>query len=133
METGIIRDIDKQGRIRIPKKMLNHYGWKTSDSYNIFVEGDYIVIEKYKHSQTVGAIRKPDNLGSITIPAALRRLKKINGKTPVEFFTKDTSINLKVIRSKCMICDSPYNLSSVNSRKICINCINKVKNIERRV
>ena len=48
-ETGIIRPVDKLGRIVIPKelrKLMNVENEK--DSFEIFVEGDSLVLKKYK-------------------------------------------------------------------------------------
>ena len=48
-ETGIVRPVDKLGRIVIPKelrKLMNVENEK--DSFEIFVEGDSLVLKKYK-------------------------------------------------------------------------------------
>ncbi|MBE6780438.1 MAG: AbrB/MazE/SpoVT family DNA-binding domain-containing protein [Ruminococcaceae bacterium] len=46
---GIIRDVDKMGRVVIPKEIRNQLNIKSDvDSLEIFMEGDSIVLRKYK-------------------------------------------------------------------------------------
>mgnify|MGYP000138762013 FL=1 len=46
--TGIVRPIDKLGRIVIPKELRRIYGLTVDDSVEIFVNDDQIVIKKYE-------------------------------------------------------------------------------------
>ncbi len=47
--TGIIRPVDKMGRVVIPKEIRNHLNVKNDiDSFEIFVEEDRIILKKYQ-------------------------------------------------------------------------------------
>lgn len=46
--TGIIREIDKVGRIVIPKELRAALQIGENDSMEIFTEGDSIVLKKYE-------------------------------------------------------------------------------------
>ena len=46
--TGIVRNVDELGRIVIPKEMRRQMGITSSDPVEIFVEGDRIILEKYR-------------------------------------------------------------------------------------
>ncbi len=47
--TGIIRSLDKMGRIVIPKEYRNQLNMKNAeDSFEIFMEDDKIVLKKYQ-------------------------------------------------------------------------------------
>ncbi len=48
--TGIVRDIDKVGRIVIPKEIRNSFKIDEGDPLEIFVDGDKIVLAKYTPS-----------------------------------------------------------------------------------
>lgn len=47
--TGIIRGVDKMGRVVIPKELRNQLGVKNAeDSFEIFFEDDKIILKKYQ-------------------------------------------------------------------------------------
>ncbi len=47
--TGIIRPVDKMGRVVIPKELRNLLSIESEcDSLEIFLEGDKIVLQKYQ-------------------------------------------------------------------------------------
>lgn len=46
--SGIIRPVDKMGRVVIPKEMRNQLNiTNDTDSFEIFMEGDSVVLKKY--------------------------------------------------------------------------------------
>ncbi len=46
---GIIRDVDKMGRVVIPKEIRDQLNIKNEDdSLEVFMEGDNIVLRKYR-------------------------------------------------------------------------------------
>lgn len=53
--TGIIRRIDDLGRIAIPKelrkKVFNIDGWSVGVPLEFFIDGDSIVIKRYKENE----------------------------------------------------------------------------------
>lgn len=50
--TGIVRNIDELGRIVIPKEMRKKMDIESSDPIEIYVEGDKIILQKYKNACT---------------------------------------------------------------------------------
>ena len=46
--TGIVRKLDQLGRIVIPKELRNTFDMKENDPIEIFVEGNDIILRKYK-------------------------------------------------------------------------------------
>ena len=46
--TGIIRRVDDLGRIVIPKEIRRNFGINESDPMEYFIDGENIVIRKYK-------------------------------------------------------------------------------------
>ena len=44
---GIVREVDKLGRIVIPKELRRTLKMETGDSVEIFVDGDRIVLRSY--------------------------------------------------------------------------------------
>jgi len=46
--TGIVRPIDKLGRIVIPKELRETYNLEVNDSVEIYVNDNQIIIQKYQ-------------------------------------------------------------------------------------
>ena len=46
--TGIVRGIDNLGRIVLPKELLTSMKLETDSKLEIFVEGDQIILKKYR-------------------------------------------------------------------------------------
>ena len=47
--TGIIRPIDRMGRVVIPKEIRRHLHVENDiDSFEIYTEGEYVVLKKYQ-------------------------------------------------------------------------------------
>ncbi|KRT93071.1 MULTISPECIES: AbrB/MazE/SpoVT family DNA-binding domain-containing protein [Bacillus] len=48
--TGIVRKVDELGRIVVPKELRRTMNINEKDSIEIFVEGENIILRKFKHS-----------------------------------------------------------------------------------
>ena len=48
--TGIVRKVDKLGRVVIPKELRNTLGIAERDPLEIYVEGSRIILQKYETS-----------------------------------------------------------------------------------
>lgn len=46
--TGIVRRVDELGRIVVPKEIRKRLGISEGDPVEIFTDGEYIMIEKYR-------------------------------------------------------------------------------------
>ena len=54
--TGIIRRIDELGRIVIPKEIRKTLRIKTSESLEIFIENDDIILKKYSPMESLETV-----------------------------------------------------------------------------
>ena len=48
MRSGMVRNVDELGRVVIPKEMRKRLGIGNNDPVEISIEGERIVIEKYR-------------------------------------------------------------------------------------
>ena len=49
MQNGIVRPVDKMGRVVIPKEIRSQLNVENNrDSFEIFVEGDKVILKKYQ-------------------------------------------------------------------------------------
>ena len=46
--TGIVRKVDELGRITLPKELRRTLGIESGDPAEIFIDGDQIILKKYK-------------------------------------------------------------------------------------
>ncbi|SCY14331.1 AbrB/MazE/SpoVT family DNA-binding domain-containing protein [Lysinibacillus fusiformis] len=46
--TGMVRKVDELGRITLPKELRRMLGIENGDSAEIFIDGDQIILKKYK-------------------------------------------------------------------------------------
>jgi transcriptional pleiotropic regulator of transition state genes len=77
--------------------------------------------------KSVGIIRNLDELGRIVIPIEIRKSLNIKEKDAIEISTDHDSIILKKKENTCVFCNSVYNLEEFNSKYICTNCKNNLK------
>lgn len=77
--------------------------------------------------KSIGIIRNLDELGRIVIPIEIRKSLNIHQKDPIEISTENDFIVLRKKENTCVFCSSTDNLETFNSKYICINCKNKLK------
>ncbi len=92
--TGIVRKIDDLGRIVIPKELRRTLKIQENDPLKIFIEDKYIAIKKntLNETESIGIVRRMDELGRIVIPKELRKTLKIRENNPLEIFVEDNTI-----------------------------------------
>ena len=76
--------------------------------------------------RAIGIIRKVDGLGRITLPSELRQVMNISEGEPLEIFTNNRKIILRVYETKCVICDSYEDLKKIHEKYVCKKCIGKI-------
>ena len=54
--TGIVRGIDNLGRIVLPKELRTSMKLETDSKLEIFVEGDQIILKKYRAAGSCGEV-----------------------------------------------------------------------------
>lgn len=50
--TGVVRKVDELGRIVLPVELRRNFDVKEKDPLEIFVDGDQIILQKYKPDMT---------------------------------------------------------------------------------
>ena len=74
-----------------------------------------------------GIIRKIDELGRIVIPMEIRENLCIKEKDEVEIFVQGENIVLRKYSLTCTFCESREETIEYKGKKICRNCIEKLK------
>ena len=79
--------------------------------------------------KSTGVVRKIDELGRIVLPKALREVLDIQEKDPIEIFTEENRIILQKYRPSCEFCTNADNLVNYGDKRLCRECIEKIKNL----
>ena len=77
--------------------------------------------------KSTGVVRKVDELGRIVLPKELRTILNINEKDSIEIFTDDDKIILQKYQPSCIFCTNADNVVYYNSKRICTDCLAKIK------
>ena len=77
--------------------------------------------------KSTGVVRKVDELGRIVLPIEIRKTMDINVKDPIEIFTDSDQIILKKYHPACVFCNQADNVTYFNGKRICAECIEKLK------
>lgn len=77
--------------------------------------------------ETLGYIRKIDELGRLVIPIEIRRKFDLDHpNAAVEFFLESDGILLKKYSQKCLFCGSSEDVVEFEKKRVCKNCIKKL-------
>ena len=77
--------------------------------------------------QTTGIVRPIDSLGRIVLPIELRKNLSLEPRDLLEIFLEDGSIVLKKHQKSCVFCKNEKNLTQINGKYICKDCMFKIK------
>ncbi len=77
--------------------------------------------------KATGIVRQVDELGRIVIPIELRRVLDINVKDSLEIYVDNDSVVLKKYEVSCVFCGENEDLTALNGKYICPDCIEKLK------
>ncbi len=81
--------------------------------------------------KSTGIIRDVDGMGRIVIPKEIRKQLKIESNVDsLEIFIEGDSIVLRKYKPACFFCDTLDELVDYNDYKICVNCVEKLKNLK---
>ena len=130
-DTGIIRRVDKLGRIVIAVELRGTFDLKHGDLVEMFVRDKKIVLRKYdpnvKHKEgTVGVIRKVDKLGRIVIAIEIRAEFNILAGDGMHLFLNKDEIILEKHEPNCIFCDSSKGLKDFKGKHVCHKCLQKM-------
>lgn len=93
--TGIVRSMDRLGRLVIPKELRRTLEIADGDYVEVFRDGENVVVRKL---QDTGIARKVDKLGRLVIPMELRSVLEIDNTEPIEFLLNEDEIVLRKYR-----------------------------------
>ena len=79
--------------------------------------------------KSTGVVRKIDMLGRIVVPMEVRQTLGINEGDPLEIYTEDNKIILQKYQPSCTFCDNVDDVIYFNGKRICKECLEKLKNI----
>ena len=79
--------------------------------------------------KSTGVVRKVDELGRIVLPKPLREIMDIQEKDPLEIFTDNNRIILQKYHPACEFCSNADNVVYFGEKRICRECIDKIKTL----
>ena len=77
--------------------------------------------------KSTGIVRKIDNLGRIVLPKETRTVLDIKEKDSIEMFIDNGRIILEKYLPSCIFCGNTENIVYFNGKRVCSNCIDKLK------
>ena len=79
--------------------------------------------------KATGIVRQLDQLGRIVIPKELRTTFDLNEKDPIEIFVEGNDIILRKYQPACIFCNEATDIVDYQGKKVCRNCLNKLKEL----
>ena len=80
--------------------------------------------------KSTGMVRPIDELGRIVLPKEIRRSFDLSPKDSVEIFTDGDKIILQKYAPACIFCGNADNVVYFNGKRICPECLAKIKNMQ---
>lgn len=77
--------------------------------------------------KSTGMVRPVDELGRIVLPKELRKSLDINARDSVEIFTDGGRIILQKYEPACIFCGNADNVVYYEGKRICSECLAKLK------
>ncbi len=77
--------------------------------------------------KSTGIVRKVDELGRIVLPKETRKILDIKEKDSLEIFIDNDKIILAKYEPACILCAGADNIVYFNGKRICSDCIEKMK------
>lgn len=77
--------------------------------------------------KSTGIVRDLDQLGRVVIPKEPRTTLNIKEGDPIEVFVNRSDIVLRKFENNCIFCGSESDLVLFEGRKICRECLKKIK------
>ena len=80
--------------------------------------------------KSTGMVRKVDELGRIVLPAEIRQNMDIETRDSLEIYTDGDRIILQKYHPACIFCTNADNLVYFNQKRICPECLAKIKALD---
>ena len=79
--------------------------------------------------KSTGITRKIDDLGRLVLPVEIRRDLGIKEKDSLEIFIDEDRIVLQKYQPACSFCNNMDDIVLFEGKRICRNCIHKLKEL----
>ena len=121
MKNQVIRTLDPQGRIVLPRALTSQVGWAAGSNLTTFVNLRNKTVELFIQE---GGAMQIDELGRVTIPNGLRDALgwAASSKLAVEINAFEGSILLELeekLAPKCVFCGKEEEAITINDVSIC--------------
>ena len=77
--------------------------------------------------KSTGIVRMVDHLGRIVLPIEIRKTMDIQEKDPIEIYIDEGKIILMKYQPSCTFCNNADNIVYFNGKRICEDCLKKIK------
>ena len=127
--TGIVRHVDRLDRIVLPKELRNALEIEPRGGLEIFVDGNYVVLEKHNNDPSknskgsTGVVRHVDDVGRIVIPKEICSKLGLEPKDSLEIFVEGTSLLLSKYEPACIFCGEMHDTVMYKKKLVCQKCI----------
>ena len=79
--------------------------------------------------KSTGFVKKIDDLGRILIPKEIRSSMELDNKDSLEIFIESDRIILQKYQPSCIFCKNADNVVFFEGRRICAECLSKLKSL----
>ena len=79
--------------------------------------------------KATGIVRRVDELGRVVLPSEIRQVMNIEPKDALEIYTEEGRIILQKYHYVCTFCQSKEDLVIFQEKRLCADCLAKLKNI----
>ena len=124
IQTGLLRKVDRLGRVTIPSDIGHPLGIKNNEStLDVWFENGMIALQLSEEgNQNAVCSRLVDNNGRYVIPASIRFRLGIFPGAIVEFFLDEKTILIKRLDEQCQLCSSSCDIIQITHGHICSKC-----------
>lgn len=117
----------------IPEFAKNVLDKQGKRGYNVDVGKRFAEKKNFKEGnnmKSTGMVRKVDELGRIVLPAEIRQNMDIETRDSLEIYTDGERIVLQKYHPACIFCTNADNLVYFNQKRICPECLAKIKALD---
>ena len=80
--------------------------------------------------KSTGILKSVDELGRIVLPKKMRENLDIDIRDKVELFVEGDRIILQKYVPTCIFCDADHDIVIFNGKRLCMNCLESIKNMK---
>ena len=80
--------------------------------------------------KSTGMVRPIDELGRVVLPKEIRRSFELSPKDSLEIFTDGEKIIIQKYAPACIFCGNADDVVYFNGKRICVECLEKIKKMQ---